>query len=420
MGESKSKTIGQVPKGISNRYWQCQLPSTLQKSWKSDKVVVYTYWFVHLCLIFLYSFILLLFLKLKAKRTQTVSSEAQKVLSCYPLFLDVYPTSPYPLITKAFELAFFRGSPLREPTLELGTGDGYFTKCLYDSQSEKVTIASDLTGSTLLQAEKYSFWRKLAIIDASEVPLPSNSLSTVIMNNLIHHLPDRNETLKEMYRILRPGGMFIFTDELTGWATSQWHIKIKEGSKSYQKKLGDFLQRGVQCLLSDKQFWMKQAEADGWEVCDIREFFSNRSMYLSSYLETLNRKTGAPTPEAIRDILNRLPLLKRMQLSLTKQIAEYFITRDVELCQKYGATCLFIALRKKGASESAGINEPALVCPACKGELVSKEDGDFCQSCEKVYPRFEGIPFLIPYYEDLPLQSYINQTKCRPLPDVSC
>ena len=415
-------TVGLVPSGKSNQYWQVALLGSKAGRKRSifNNLITWAYWFAFTQLIFLYSLILATALTLKRSKIIANGPDAQQALDCYKLFLDIYPTSVYPLVVKAMELTFYKHYLLSEPTLELGTGDGYFTSHLYLSKNSKVTIASDLTGATLLQARKYSFWRKLATIDASQVPLPNNSLSTVIMNNLIHHLPDRNETLKEMYRILMPGGMFIFTDEFDGWATSQWHIKAKEGHKSYQQNISSFLQRGVQCLLSDKQYWVKQAEANGWEVCDMREFFSNKSMYLSSYLETLNRKMGAPTPKPIRDILDKLPLLKKMQLSLTKQIAENFITRDFELCQQYGATSIFVALRKKGDPESIDVNEPTLVCPACKSALVLREDGDFCQSCHKAYPRFEDIPFLISYFEDLPVQDYVDGVKYKPLPDVSC
>ena len=420
--ELRSETIGHVPSGVSNRYWQFPLLGlkTGSKYGKLRKLIAPFYWFACTCLIFLYSLVLATALKLKRSRAMTNMPDTQQALDCYKLFLDIYPTSVYPLVVKSLELAFYRDFPLPEPTLELGTGDGYFTAHLCQGKNSKITIASDLTGETLLQARKYSFWRKLAIIDASQVPLPSNCLSTVIMNNLIHHLPDRSETLKEMHRILKPGGMFIFTDEFEGWATSQWHIKIKESSKSYQNRLDSFLQRTVQCLLSDKQFWLEQAEANGWEVCEMREFFSNRSMYLSSYLETLQQKMGSPTPKPIRDILGKLPLLKKMQLSLTKQIAEHFITRDYELCQQYGATSIFVALRKKGESEPGEVNEPVLVCPTCKGMLVSGEDGDLCRACRKTYPRFSGIPFLISYCEELPMQSYVEGIEGRPLPDVSC
>lgn len=309
---------------------------------------------------------------------------------------------------------------LNEPTLELGTGDGYFTACLYDNKDNKVTIASDLIGSTFIQAKKYNFWRQLAIIDASQVPLPDNSLATVIMNNLIHHLPDRVKVLQEMYRILRPGGMFIFTDELTGWITSQWQIKIMEGSKYYQEKLDSSLHHSIQCLLADKQFWVEQAAEKGWEVCDISEFLSNKSMYLASYLETPNHKIGTPTPIQIRDILNSMPLLRKIQVSLTKQIAEFFIIRDTELCKEYGATCVFVALRKKEMLKRSNYNEPMLSCPICKCVLLLKEDGDFCQTCNKTYPRFEGIPFLISYCDDLPIQEYVDGVKNKHLPDVSC
>lgn len=422
MQEAEVQIKGQVAKGPPNLYWQrnlrqSRLSRLYQSLWKPTKMLAYPLFFVSLGFILLYSFVFFLVLKLKPARTQAVSKETQEALSCYPFFLDIYPTSLYPLVTKAFELALLKGFALREPSLELGTGDGYFTNCLYKFQDEKLTMASDLICDTLLMSSKYDFWRKRAIMDASEVPLPDNSLQTVIMNNLIHHLPDRSEVLKEMRRTLRPGGIFIFTDELISWATSQWYLNFKKGSKCHGKCLDKFLQLTVQSLISSKQYWIEQAAEDGWEVLDIKEFFSNRSMYLSSFLETLNLKLGKPTPKPIRDILDKLPRIKKLQYSLTRQIAEYMIKKDEELCHKHGATCLFVVLRKRESLESKDVNEPTLACPACKTAIGFKTDNYSCDTCRKTFPQFEGIPFLLSYCEDLPLRSYIEEMKGKPIPD---
>ena len=398
------RTIGNVPKGAANRYW------TYGTSVNRANLLAWLYWFVHTCLILLYSFILFVYLKLKYGKNVT-NNQAQQAIDCIPLFIDIYPTSVYPLVVKSIELAYYKHYSLNEPTLELATGDGFFTNHLYAGRDNKVTIASDLIGSTLLQAKKYKFWRKLAIIDSTQVPLPGNSLSTIIMNNLIHHLPDRLEVLKEMHRILRTNGLFIFTDELTGWATSQWRDKVNRSN------INNFLNESIQCLLRDSQFWIEQGQTHKWEICDIKEFFSNRSMFLSSYLETLNRKIGAPTPKPIRDILDKLPLLKIIQIYLTTQIAESLITRDAELCKRYGATSVFVALRKKGRHSQ--VNDTILVCPICKNNLTIIAKGNYCWNCDKTYPFFGDIPFLISYCDDLPVQVF-DDIENKLLLDVSC
>lgn len=402
------KTIGQVPRNEVNRYWQFPLLKDKSES-NMRKLLVKGFWFIHLTGIMVYSLCLYVYLSLRYGRTKA-TGEAYEALKTYKEFLDIYPTSVYPLIIKTFELIYYRHYSLNEPSLELGTGDGYFTNKLY--KDKKLTIASDMTGSTLLQAKDYKFYRKLAIVDAMHIPLPDKCLNTVIMNNLIHHLPDRTDSLKEVGRVLKPEGMFIFTDEYTGWATSQWHVRFNT------KHLNGFLKQTIQCLLEDKQFWIDKAAEDGWEIWEIEEFFSNDSMYWASVLETLNRKIGSPTPEPIRKILNQIPVLKKIQLFLTSRIAEMMIINDVALCRKYGATCVFIAMRKK-SSEGAE-NKPSFACPICKSELVMMEHASHCFKCGMAYPKFKDIPFLIPYFDKLPAKELFDAMDKQPTREVSC
>lgn len=420
MNSRVATTIGNVPSGHANRYWKFTLESDTPRSvW--HRLAAYLFWVCHTLLIVLYSAALLPILKLNSIGRKAKDPMTTAAIANIDDFIDVYPTSLYPLVVKSVELAHYSRQSLPEPSLELGTGDGFFTDHLYCRKpGAKLTLASDLIGHTLVQAKLRGFWRQLAVIDSAHIPLPDNSLSTVIMNNLIHHLPSRTETLKEIHRVLKPGGRFIVTDEYTGWATSQWHIKIWKllGNMVYQRNLNNFLHKSVQCLLHDTGFWV---DDNDWHVVETHNFFSNGAMYNASIMETLNRKLGSPTPKPIRNILTSLPWLAMLQKKLIRGLAITVIASDGYNCRQYGATSVFVVLEKTDQGvprkKSEVTTELKLVCPICHSGLTAGMD---CPVCHKVYPMFDDdIPFMIPYVEKLPAR-VLADTNGAVVPDVSC
>lgn len=45
-----------------------------------------------------------------------------------------------------------------------------------------------------------------AIVDAQSIPFPDSSFDAIIANHMIYHIPDRAQGIREMRRVLRPGG----------------------------------------------------------------------------------------------------------------------------------------------------------------------------------------------------------------------
>jgi SAM-dependent methyltransferase len=50
----------------------------------------------------------------------------------------------------------------------------------------------------------------LLFFDLSKCPLPNNSYDVVIALNVLEHIKDHKLAVQEVYRILKPGGLFIF------------------------------------------------------------------------------------------------------------------------------------------------------------------------------------------------------------------
>ncbi len=51
--------------------------------------------------------------------------------------------------------------------------------------------------------------------DATQMPLASSAFDTVIMLGGIHHVPDRDALFREVFRVLKPGGVYIWREPVS-------------------------------------------------------------------------------------------------------------------------------------------------------------------------------------------------------------
>ena len=98
--------------------------------------------------------------------------------------------------------------------LEIAAGTGRVTRHIREriAASAKL-IASDISEDMLGEAKKKL--SDLAIewqnIDAQQLPFPDNSIDLVVCCFGYMFVPDKPKAFAEAYRVLRPGGMFLFT-----------------------------------------------------------------------------------------------------------------------------------------------------------------------------------------------------------------
>jgi len=97
----------------------------------------------------------------------------------------------------------------KEPSMDLGGGDGYLSSILFD---KKFTYNLDNGEAKDLEvAKKFKRYKKILIESAEKMSLPSNSLNFVFSNSVIEHIPDNDAVLSEVSRTLIKGGVFVFT-----------------------------------------------------------------------------------------------------------------------------------------------------------------------------------------------------------------
>lgn len=339
------------------------------------------------------------------------------VTASYKYFMNVYPGCVYSPFIKGYELELFKKCEMEEPILEVAIGDGYFSSLLFASKNKKLTFGADLIYGTLKSAAKYNHCENLLIMDAAQIPLPDNSMGTVIMNNLMHHMPDRSAVLKEVSRVLKTGGRFIFTENTMGWSLFSWEQLLLRRLRlnalaDYALKLS--LKLFAQRLLKDENFYEKKSNEMKFKIIKKVNFVSKTSMSIGSMFEFLNLKLGHPTRREMIEWINLFGLKNKMDKYMD-DIIRYCQSRDEDLVSNEGYAFQFYEIEKVDERCRSMENKNTFipyVCPECKKVLDKRVDSFLCNTCDIKYPIVDKIPIFISYQSKIKgFNSYVEKKR---------
>ena len=210
--------------------------------------------------------------------------------------------------------------------------------------------------------------------DANKLPFLSNSIPFIFCYQTLHHFPDPWPVIKEVQRVLSPGGHFVINEEPF---RKTLHLNLYKGRKIYSRK----------------------AAAPG-RLAEILDFFfseTNCNEVGHGVIEN-DRITLASWKRALsgfeeRDV--KLRTIKKMESELfnpssrLKFLSAWLFGGEIRgVCRKAGAP---------PASYPPAIG--VLACPSCREKgaesgLMRKGEFFACPACGSSFPVADGVLFL--------------------------
>lgn len=138
--------------------------------------------------------------------------------------------------------------------LEIGCGTGILTRHLLVKFQEASVLSFDLSKEMAgIAAQKNP--GKVFVADAERIPLKGNSFDLIVARGVLHHLPRLEKVLKEVSRLLKKNGVFIFSEPNN--FNPMFRLYRKFGRKHrgyYPKKLTNILKKNELVVVSESYF----------------------------------------------------------------------------------------------------------------------------------------------------------------------
>jgi ubiquinone/menaquinone biosynthesis C-methylase UbiE len=125
-----------------------------------------------------------------------------------------FSTNPYGWFKWVFDRLVELPSHAR--ILELGCGPAH----LWKENISRIPEGWDITLSDLSPGMVDAAWRNLVVtgrafqfkeIDAQAIPFEVETFDAVIANHMLYHVPDKVQAIREIKRVLKPGGQLVAT-----------------------------------------------------------------------------------------------------------------------------------------------------------------------------------------------------------------
>jgi ubiquinone/menaquinone biosynthesis C-methylase UbiE len=178
---------------------------------------------------------------------------------------------------KEFEEEYNKiGSPFRTPLLDVGCGFGEFAGVFFESQVE---VGIDISLDDLVLAKRTKKYKKLQAADARRLPFEDNSFRTVLSMSVLEHIPKVQQSMAEIYRVLKPGGLFIYTVPTTVLNESLFYPRFF--SSLGLRGLSEWYLRSYHKVFKHEnivapEVWIQMTQSAGFQVLETQGTFSRR------------------------------------------------------------------------------------------------------------------------------------------------
>jgi 2-polyprenyl-3-methyl-5-hydroxy-6-metoxy-1,4-benzoquinol methylase len=191
--------------------------------------------------------------------------------------------APFTLaIERSMECEILSRQEFKEPVLDIGCGDGLFAHTLFN---QKIDTGIDPDSKEITRAKRYGIYREIINCSGSEVPKGNESYQIIFSNSVLEHIPEIKAVLKEVHRLLMPGGNFYATvptnyfDKYTFGSQILIFLQLKSLAAKYRQLFNRFWKH---YHYHEIEKWKELFEASGFKVIENIEYCPRKICMLES------------------------------------------------------------------------------------------------------------------------------------------
>jgi len=121
----------------------------------------------------------------------------------------------------------------------------------------------------------------LESVDAKQMPYDDGRFQAVMSNSIIHHIPDPQEALSEMWRVLRPGGLLFVRDLLRPASVDDLESLVQQYAGTENAHQQQMFRESLHAALTLEEMagllsacglsesWVRQTTDRHWTICNV-------------------------------------------------------------------------------------------------------------------------------------------------------
>ena len=246
-------------------------------------------------------------------------------------------------LVRALECLHLSELEFKQPMLDIGCGNGLFASIFFEEQIEQ---GLDISPTEVASAKKTGTYKNVMVANALNIPFEDNSFTTVFSNCVLEHIPQIDDVLKEISRVLKIDGKLIFTvpSDIYGEQLfySSFFKKIGLG------KTGEFYSRKINSLcrhynLYSPSIWENKLEMAGLKLVSNKRYLPPNAtkvhdiMLIFSIFSLINKK-----------LFKRIILFSRFRRLIAVPILFSLFKRFYDSDSENGSSLLIVAIKKGG------------------------------------------------------------------------
>ncbi len=224
-------------------------------------------------------------------------------------FVARYPAQPATAFWRGIEIDVLSRAPVPEGLgLDLGCGDGILTDILFKRMGRTPRLVGiDPDPLETEAARKYSFYERVHTTGGEAIPEADGTFDYAISNSVLEHIPDLEPVIRELGRVLKPGGQFFFTVPCPGFRENLAGPMLPGVERD--QYLAQLDKRIAHFNYLTSHGWDTLMQRHGMEVTEVTGYLGKAA---TRRWETLSRLTGG--------LLHSLTFGKRRPIEIQRSL----------------------------------------------------------------------------------------------------